>query len=117
MNSDGVKDAIKNAQNNKVDNVYFRRADAGEFMLDLASKNEKIDAVIMNPPRAGSDDVFLNSMWNLSPQKTIYISCNPITLARGLNHLEDKGCKVKKIQPVDMFPQINHVEVVTLIEK
>lgn len=117
INNDGVKDAIRNAQNNDRDNVYFHRADAGEFMVDLAGKGEKIDAVIMNPPRAGSDEMFLSSMCSLSPEKIIYISCNPETLARDLGYLEKNGYKVKKIQPVDMFPQTKHVEVVTLLMK
>lgn len=117
INSDGVRDAIKNAQNNNIDNVYFHRADAGEFMLELAEKSDKIDAVIMNPPRAGSDQVFLSSMCRLSPEKIIYISCNPQTLARDLEYLELNGYKVNKIQAIDMFPQTKHVECVVLIEK
>ena len=117
INSDGVRDAIKNAQNNKVDNVYFHRADAGEFMLELAEKDEKIDAVIMNPPRAGSDEIFLSSMLRLSPEKIVYISCNPETLARDLDYLEGNGYKVNKIKAVDMFPQTKHIECVALIEK
>ena len=117
INSDGVRDAIRNAQNNNIDNVYFHRADAGEFMVDLASKGEKIDAVIMNPPRAGSDEVFLSSTCTLNPEKIVYISCNPETLARDLEYMIKRGYKVKKIQPVDMFPQTNHVETVTSLVK
>lgn len=117
INKDGVNDAIRNAKTNNVDNVYFHRADAGEFMIDVASKNEKIDSVIMNPPRAGSDEVFLSSMCTLSPEKIIYISCNPETLARDLKYLEEKKYKVRKIQPVDMFPQTKHVETIVLLEK
>ena len=117
INSDGVRDAIRNAQNNNIDNVYFHRADAGEFMVDLASKGEKIDAVIMNPPRAGSDEVFLSSTCTLNPEKIVYISCNPETLARDLEYMIKRGYKVKKIQPVDMFPQTNHVECIALIQK
>lgn len=117
INNDGVRDAIKNAQNNNIDNVYFHRADAGEFMVDLAMKSEKIDAVIMDPPRAGSDEAFLSSMCTLNPEKIIYISCNPETQARDLEYLVDNGYKVKKIQPVDMFPQTQHIECVVLIQK
>lgn len=117
INNDGVKDAIRNAQNNNVKNVYFHKADAGEFMLGLAGKGEKVNAVIMNPPRAGSDEIFLSSMSSLSPEKIVYISCNPETLARDLLFLEKNGYTVKKIQPVDMFPQTNHVECIVLIDK
>lgn len=117
INNDGVRDAIKNAQNNNIDNVYFHRADAGEFMVELAMKNEKIDAVIMDPPRAGSDEAFLSSMCTLNPEKIIYISCNPETQARDLEYLIENGYKVQKIQPVDMFPQTKHVECVILMQK
>lgn len=117
INNDGVKDAIKNAKNNNINNAYFHRADAGEFMVDLAMKNEKIDAVIMDPPRSGSDEDFLSSMCKLNPQKIVYISCNPETQARDLEYLIDNGYKVKKIQPVDMFPQTTHVESICLLVK
>ena len=86
-------------------------------MLELAEKDEKIDAVIMNPPRAGSDEVFLSSVARLSPEKIIYISCNPETLARDLDYLQANGYKVNKIQAVDMFPQTKHVETVTSLVK
>ena len=117
INPDGVKDAIKNAQNNNIGNVYFHKADAGEFMVDLAGKGEMVDVVILNPPRAGSDEVFLSSMCKLKPEKIIYISCNPETLARDLEYIEKKGYKTKKIQPLDMFPQTNHVDCIALIQK
>ena len=117
INNDGVIDAIKNAQNNNINNVHFHREDAGEFMVKLAARDEKIDAVIMNPPRAGSDETFLSSMCSLNPEKIIYISCNPETLARDLDYLVGKGYKIMKIQPVDMFPQTSHVECVVGIQK
>ena len=117
INEDGVKDAIKNAKVNNSNNVRFHRADAGEFMTELAAKNEIIDAVIMDPPRAGSDEAFLSSMCKLKPKKIIYISCNPETQARDLEFLLDNGYKVKGIQAVDLFPQTNHVETVVLMSK
>ena len=116
LNSDAVRDAVKNAQNNNINNVYFHKADAGDFMVNLALKNEKIDAVIMDPPRSGSDEEFLASMARLNPEKIIYISCNPETQARDLEFLVDEGYKVQKIQPVDMFPQTSHVECIALLK-
>ena len=115
LNPDGVKDAIKNAQTNEVDNVYFNEDDAGEFMGKLAKDNQVIDAVIMDPPRSGSDEAFLSALCSLKPQKIIYISCNPETQARDLTYLVDHGYSVRKIQPVDMFPQTNHVETCVLL--
>lgn len=117
LNSDGIRDSIKNAQTNNLKNVYFHEADAGEFMVELSRNHEKIDAVIMDPPRSGSDVSFLSSMCKLNPEKIVYISCNPETQARDLDYLVEKGYHVKEIQPVDMFPQTNHVETVVLITR
>ncbi len=116
INKDAVRDAKENARLNGIENIKFFSADAGKFMIDLAHSNEKIDAVIMDPARAGSDIPFLSSLVKLSPEKVVYVSCNPETLARDLLYLCKNGYKVKKIQPVDMFPHTDHVEcVVSLI--
>ena len=117
LNGDAIQDAIRNSKINNINNVKFYKADAGEFMVGLASKNEKIDAVIMDPPRAGSDEAFLHSMCQLNPEKIVYISCNMETQARDLEYLVKNGYKVKGIQPVDMFPQTGHVETVCLMSK
>ena len=71
----------------------------------------------MDPPRAGSDKAFLSSVVTLSPKKIVYISCNPETQARDISFLIRNGYKVKKIQPVDMFPHTAHVETVCLLSK
>ena len=117
LNSDAVKDAIKNARNNNIKNAYFHNEDAGDFIVKLADENKNIDLVIMDPPRAGSDEKFLSSLVKLSPEKVVYISCNPITQERDLRYLVNYGYDVKEIQPVDMFPQTNHVECIALIQK
>ncbi len=115
INHDAVRDARENAVLNKTGNLSFYAADAGRFMRELAKKGEKIDAVIMDPARAGSDIPFLSSLVKLSPQKVVYISCNIETLARDLMYLSKNGYKVRKIQPVDMFPNTNHIECVVLL--
>lgn len=111
LNSNAVKDAISNAKLNKVTNARFYAGDAGEYMEKLASAGRQADVVFMDPPRAGSDKKFLNSLIKLAPSRIIYISCNPQTQARDLVSLASKGYKVKKIQPVDMFPYTSHTEV------
>ena len=115
LNSDAVKDAIRNAKNNSIKNAYFHNEDAGDFMVKLADENKKIDLVIMDPPRAGSDEKFLSSLVKLSPEKVVYISCNPITQERDLRYMVKNGYEVKEIRPVDMFPQTNHVESIILM--
>lgn len=115
VNRDAVHDAIANAKLNDTKNIRFYCADAGEFMVDMASNGEKADIVFMDPPRAGSDKTFLSSVVTLSPKKIVYISCNPETQARDLSFLVRNGYKVRKIQPVDMFPHTAHVETVCLL--
>ena len=117
INGDAVKDAKENARLNNIENVTFYNEDAGKFMTELAANGEKIDAVIMDPARAGADIPFLSSLVKLSPKKVIYVSCNPETLARDLLYLAKNGYKVKKIQPVDMFPHTDHVETVVLLSR
>ncbi len=118
LNPDAVKDAYANAKNNKIKNISFVKADAGEYMVKMAGQKQKADVVFMDPPRAGSDKKFIDSVARLAPKKIVYISCNPETLKRDLGMMIPKGYKVEKIQPVDMFPGTEHCEVVTsLIRK
>ncbi len=117
LNADAVRDAKVNAKINNIENISFICADAGEFMLSMKEQNEKCDVLFMDPPRAGSDKKFLSSAIHLAPEKIVYISCNPETQQRDLYYLTKNGYKVKKIQPVDMFPYTNHVETVVLLQK
>lgn len=112
INKDAIKDAKINARENKITNTRFICADAGKLMVEMADAGEKCDIVLMDPPRAGSDENFLKSVCTLSPKKIVYISCNPETQSRDLLYLTKNNYKVKKIQPVDMFPHTNHVETV-----
>ncbi len=116
LNKDAVKDAIVNAKRNKINNIEFYQKDAGEFMVQLAAQGEQIDTVFMDPPRAGSDEVFLNSLVTLKPEKVVYVSCNPETLARDLGYLVKKGYKVVKGVCCDMFPFTSHVECVIMMQ-
>lgn len=117
LNPDAVRDARVNAKINDIKNIQFICADAGEFMLSLKEQGEKCDVLFMDPPRAGSDKKFLSSAVALMPEKVVYISCNPETQQRDLTYLTRNGYKVKKIQPVDMFPYTNHVESIALLCK
>lgn len=114
---DSFKDAITNAKANKINNIRFINADAGEFMIELAENKEPIDLVLMDPPRSGSDEAFLKSLVSLSPKKVVYISCNPETLARDLQYLSNNGYKTQIIQPIEMFPFTEHIECVVLISR
>lgn len=117
VNPDAIRDAKVNAKINDIKNIQFICADAGEFMLSLKEQGERCDVLFMDPPRAGSDKKFLSSAVALMPEKIVYISCNPETQQRDLNYLVRNGYKVKKIQPVDMFPYTNHVECVVRLSR
>lgn len=117
LNSDAVRDAIVNAKINGADNVRFFCADAGKFMVDMAKAKEKVDVVFMDPPRAGSDIPFLKSVVTLAPEKIVYVSCNVETQERDILFLCRNGYKVRRIQPVDMFPHTGHVETVVLLSQ
>ncbi len=117
VNKDAVRDAVTNAKLNQVSHVTFYCEDAGKFMTDLSEKKEKVDVVFMDPPRSGSDKAFLSSVVKLSPDRIVYISCNPETLARDLEYLTKHRYKVVKGRAVDMFPNTEHVETVCLLAK
>lgn len=111
QNKDAVRDAISNARRNDTKNIYFHRADAGAFLVDMAQRGETVDVVFLDPPRAGSSKDFLDSVAVLAPKRVVYISCNPETLERDLHILTGHGYRAVSAHPVDMFPYTNHVEV------
>lgn len=118
LNGDAVRDAIVNAKANSLKNIRFFKGDASEFMYEVSKEDEKPDVVFMDPPRAGSDERFLNSLIKMSPKTVVYVSCNPETLARDLDFMcKNSNYKVKKLQPVDMFPHTAHIEAVVLLEQ
>lgn len=117
VNRDAVRDAVQNARLNGMKNIRFVCADAGDFMLEMAEEGESCDVLLMDPPRAGASEAFLESAAALKPEKIVYISCNPETLARDIAFLEKRGYKTQKAQPVDMFPHTNHVECVCLLTR
>ncbi len=117
LNRDAVKDAVANAKRNDIRNCRFINADAGDFMLALAEDGAAPDVVFMDPPRAGASLEFLRSLLKMAPERVVYISCDPETLARDLQVLTKGGYTVLAAQPVDMFPHTNHVEAVTLLSR
>ena len=117
LNRDAVKDARVNAKLNGITNVDFYCADASDFLAEMAAENETADLVIMDPPRAGSTVRFMKSVVKLAPEKVLYISCNPETLARDLTFFTKNGYKIRMIRPYDMFPFTEHVESVILISR
>lgn len=117
LNADAVKDARINAKRNNCKNISFYEKDAGEFLVQMAEQNAKVDVVVMDPPRAGSDEAFMSSVIRMQPKRVVYVSCNPLTLVRDLKYFTQHGYRVKKAHAVDMFAQTSeHTELVTMLE-
>ena len=114
INKDAVLSARKNASLNQVSNFSIEQADAKDYILRLKENNVKIDALVVDPPRSGLDQSFIDSVLTIKPKKMVYISCNPETLARDLAIL-NSVYEVVNVQPLDMFSQTYHVESITLL--
>ena len=114
LNTDAVRDAKINAKENHIDNIEFYNADATKW---ISAYEGHVDVVFMDPPRSGSTEAFIRTIAKLSPDKVVYVSCGPDTLARDLSLFEKYGYKARKIQPVDMFPHTEHVECVVGIQR
>lgn len=108
-----IENAKLNAKINNIDNAIFYNEDCNQYMK---TTKEKFDVIILDPPRKGAGVEFIKSTLNLEPKTIIYISCNPLTLARDVQLLSEKY-KVNKIQPIDMFPNTYHVETVVLLSR
>ena len=114
-NPDAVRDAVGNAKANDVKNIRFYREDAGHFLQSCAADNMPVDVVLMDPPRAGSSEEFLDAVAKIGPKRVVYVSCNPTTLERDCTYLEKQGYRAKEVWPVDMFPWSGAVETVVLL--
>ena len=115
LNPAAIADAKRNAQLNGIDNIRFTAADSKDYAKELLLQGEHIDVAFIDPPRAGCTASFLNSLAKLSPDKIVYISCNPETQARDLRVLYRLGYRAEICYPFDMFPHTNHVETAALL--
>lgn len=109
-----IRDARQNAVHNGIENAEFMALDAGAFMTQLAERREEAGdlVLLMDPPRAGSTERFLDAAVALAPSRIVYISCNPVSQARDVDYLVARGYRVEVVQPVDMFPHTDHVECI-----
>jgi len=112
-----INNAKENARLNGVKNVEFLVGESEIVIPELYRKGIKADVIVVDPPRKGCDEKLLEVITEMSPEKVVYVSCNPATLARDLKYLSERGYEVREVQPVDMFPQTSHVECVTLMSK
>lgn len=117
LNKDAVRDAVQNAKRNEIANIRFYQNDAGKFLVEMAQQGAKLDVLLMDPPRSGSDEAFLKSVSQIKPEKIVYISCEPDTLVRDLKILTKNGFQVRKCVAVDMFPFTESLEAVCLLTR
>lgn len=111
-----VEDAKENAELNKISNTDFIAGKSEDIMKDLKNREITPDVIVVDPPRKGCDDAVLDSIIDMAPERIVYVSCNPATLARDLKKLSKKYC-IKEVQPVDMFPRTSHIECVVLLKR
>ena len=113
INEEAVKSANKNKELNNVTNIEFYAGDTGTI---LSKHNYKVDTVIVDPPRAGLNDTAIKEILSINPKKIVYVSCDPMTLARDLNILSE-NYNIVELTTVDMFPNTAHVECVVELNK
>ncbi|MCR5356710.1 MAG: 23S rRNA (uracil(1939)-C(5))-methyltransferase RlmD [Lachnospiraceae bacterium] len=113
---EAIEDAKRNAKANGVCNVDFICAAAEEY---LPSHKDviKADVVVMDPPRKGMDEAALEAVISIAPERIVYVSCDPATLARDLKYLAAHGYELKRVRCTDMFPQTVHIEVASLLSR
>jgi predicted nucleotidyltransferase len=100
-----------------VGNVEFLVGEVETLIPRMYKEGIKADVVVVDPPRKGCDEKLLDTLVEMQPQRIVYVSCNPATLARDLKYLGERGFEAEEAQPVDMFPWTGHVECVVLIER
>ena len=113
-----VRDAKINCELNGISNLKLFSGKAEEWLYRWRRSGEEVHLVIVDPPRRGCSSKVLKGIIKIKPKKIIYISCNPATLARDLKYLtKDDDYKLKKVLPIDMFPQTGHIECIASLER
>jgi len=109
---EAISDAIANARANEVDNAQFFAGDIRLAMRELVDRAGRPDVLIVDPPRAGLSQKIVRRIIEAAPKRLVYVSCNPTTLAPNAAQLVEAGYELRRVRPVDMFPQTPHIECV-----
>lgn len=112
-----IEDARQNAKLNNISNTEFVAGKAEKWLPQWVKEGGRAEVIIVDPPRKGCAPELLEAIITAQPERVVYVSCNPATLARDLKYLAANGYKVGEVQPVDLFPQTVHVECVTLMSR
>lgn len=111
-----IEDAKRNAELNGFSNTLFEAGPAEQVIPRWYKEGKRADVLVVDPPRKGCDEQLLQTILKQRPERVVYVSCNPATLARDLRILEDGGYRTQEVQPVDMFPQSTHCEAVAWLK-
>ncbi|MFD1638594.1 23S rRNA (uracil(1939)-C(5))-methyltransferase RlmD [Evansella tamaricis] len=114
---ESIQDAKRNAEAHGVKNALYVTGKAETWLPKWEKEGWHPDVVVVDPPRTGLDQSFIETLLRVKPNRIVYVSCNPSTLAKNVNDLTNGGYRLKSLQPVDMFPQTAQVECVVRIEK
>ena len=113
-----VKCARANLRDHELTNATFFKGDVEKILRENVIKGKvPVDAVLLDPPRIGCARKVLDGIAKIGPAKIVYVSCDPVTQARDIRYLIEKGFSLTELQPIDMFPQTKHIEVIALIER
>ncbi|MDR9868595.1 23S rRNA (uracil(1939)-C(5))-methyltransferase RlmD [Lactococcus cremoris] len=112
-----IENAKRNAQLNELENTHYEVGTAEKIMPKWLDEGIKPDVIFVDPPRKGLDETFIKSATATNPRRIVYISCNPATFARDVVRFENEGYILDKVQPVDLFPQTHHIELVARFNK
>jgi len=112
-----VEDARANAAANDLSNVEFVRGEAESVVPERYARGERADVVVVDPPRRGCDARLLETLAGMAPERIVYVSCDPATMARDIARLAPSGYRVVSVKPVDQFPWTTHVETVVLMSR
>jgi 23S rRNA (uracil1939-C5)-methyltransferase len=111
-----VADAIENARLNEIETATFYAGDIRLAMRELVEQAGRPDVAVIDPPRAGLSQKVVRRIVEAAPKRIVYVSCNPTTLAPNAAQLVEAGYQLKRVRPVDLFPQTPHIECVALLE-
>ncbi|MDP9187808.1 MAG: 23S rRNA (uracil(1939)-C(5))-methyltransferase RlmD, partial [Actinomycetota bacterium] len=114
---EAIVDAQENARINGIANASFRAGDARKEIRPLLEEAGRPDVVVVDPPRAGLSAKIVRRLIECEAQRIVYVSCNPTTLAPNAAQLTEAGYTLRRVRPVDMFPQTPHIESVALLER
>jgi 23S rRNA (uracil1939-C5)-methyltransferase len=114
---EAIADAERNAERNEIDNARFLAGSARTGVRPLLEQAGKPDVVVIDPPRAGLSQKIVRRVLECEAKRIVYVSCNPTTLAPNAAQLVEAGYRLRRVKPVDMFPQTPHIECVALLER